>query len=160
MKHMWSEEEIQALLEKQGGSGGSTLDAIVDSKGNKRFVEGEGTPGSSEDFTTRYCKWSLSGTHLMCVLSATLRANEILPAKTLATFTVPDYIGRKILPTWGNSIAILEPYIKDIEGGGGNLVVRVEYANNNITFVLVGLVSAVNTERYFRIQFDLLIDTD
>ena len=163
MKHMWSEEEIQSLIEEQGGSGGSggsTLDNIVDKNGNKRFIEGNGTLESDRDFNSKYCKWSLSGTHLMCVLSASLSANTILGAGTLATFTVPDYIGSKIIPTWGNSITMLEPYIKDSEGAGGTIVVDVNYYRNNITFELVALVSALNKERYFRIQFDMLIDTD
>ena len=164
MKHMWSEEEIQELVAEQvgsGGSGGSTLDDIVDKNGNKRFVEGNGTPFESDaDFNSKYCKWSLSGTHLMCVLSGTLSANTILGAKTLASFTVPDYIGSKIITTWANRITMLEPYIKDSEGAGGTIVVLVNYSSNNITFQLVAQVPAINRERYFRIQFDMLIDSD
>lgn len=143
-----------------GGSGIVTLNDIVDSKGNKRFIEGNGTPGSIDGLTSTYCKWSLSGTHLMCVLSATLSANETLPAEILATFTVPDYIGRKIITTWANHIAILEPYIKGSDGSGGTMPVWVNYSNNNITFELLGMISALSTNRSFRIQFDLLIDSE
>ena len=193
MKHMWSEEEIQDLIEEQVGSGGSsvvanptlngdestldglevdgtkykvggsggtiTLDRIVDSQGNKRFVEENGF-GNSEYLTIKYCKWSLSGTHLMCVLSATLSANTLLPTGTLASFNVPDYIGRKILTTWANHVVMLEPYLKDGEGAGSTIVVLVDYENNSIIFNLIGQVPALNKERYFRIQFDLLIDNE
>ena len=143
-----------------GGSGTITLDDIVDKNGNKRFVEGNGIIESNVEFNSKYCKWSLSGTHLMCVLSASLSANTILPSQTLATFTVPDYIGSKIITTWSNRIIMLEPYIKDSEGAGDTIVVLVNYYNNNITFELVGRVAAINRERYFRIQFDMLIDSE
>lgn len=143
-----------------GGSGTITLDDIVDKNGNKRFVEGNGTLGSIDGLTSTYCKWSLSGTHLMCVLSATLSANKTLPAKILATFIVPDYIGRKIIPTWGNHVEIIEPYIKTNEGSGGTMSVWVDYDNNNIKFNLLAQVASASKDRYFRIQFDLLIDTD
>lgn len=140
--------------------GGATLDDIVDSQGNKRFVEGNGTPTTASGVTTTYCKWSLSGTHLMCVLSATLSANTMLGAQTLATFVVPDYIGRKIFPVWGNHIEVKEPYIKTSDGAGATMSVWIDYANNNITFKLFTNVSAASSERYFRIQFDLLIDSE
>ena len=152
--------EVDGTKYKVGGSGGSTLDDIVDKNGNKRFIEGNGTPGSIDGLTSTYCKWSLSGTHLMCVLSATLGANTKLKGGILATFTVPDYIGRKIIPIWGNHIEIKEPYIKTREGSGPTMSVWVDYYNNNIKFDLLSIVDSANKERYFRIQFDLLIDTD
>ena len=123
-----------------GGSGTITLDDIVDKNGNKRFVEGNGIIESNVEFNSKYCKWSLSGTHLMCVLSASLSANTSLPPQTLATFTVPDYIGSKIITTWSNRITMLEPYIKDSDGAGSTIVVLVNYYNNNITFELLGMV--------------------
>ena len=147
------------LLDEASG-GTNILEDIVDKNGNKRFIEGNGIPESNADFNSKYCKWSLSGTHLMCVLSASLSANTILGAKTLATFTVPEYIGSKIITTWANRITMLEPYIKDSEGAGGTIVVLVNYSNNNITFELVANEPAVNRERYFRIQFDMLIDSE
>lgn len=147
-------------LKKSPAKTDTTLDDIVDSNGNKRFIEGNGIPSQTSGMVTTYCKWSLSGTHLMCVLSATLSANSALSAQTLATFVVPDYIGRKIFPIWGNHIEIKEPYIKTRDGSGGTMSIWVDYANNNITFKLFTNVSATSYERYFRIQFDLLIDSE
>ena len=152
------EYSYRLLDEASGGT--NLLEDIVDKNGNKRFIEGNGTIESNVDFNSKYCKWSLSGTHLMCVLSASLSANTILGSGTLATFTVPDYIGSKIIPTWSNSIVMLEPYIKDSEGAGSTIAVRVNYYSNNITFELVAQAPALNKERYFRIQFDMLIDSE
>ena len=144
----------------EGGSDTITLDDIVDKNGNNRFVEGNGTPANFEGLTSTYCKWSLSGTHLMCVLSATLSVNTRLPSLILATFTIPDYIGRKIITTWGNHVEIKEPYLKTRQGSGATMNVWVDYDNNNIKFNLFSIVEPANKERYFRIQFDMLIDSE
>ena len=60
-------EWIKGLHKGEGA--GLNISTLTDSKGNPRFIEGEGTPMEMEGFTASYCKWSLSGTHLMIVLS-------------------------------------------------------------------------------------------
>ena len=99
MKHMWSEEEIQAFKKD--------ISNLVDSKGNPRFVEGEGTPATIEGFTSTYCKWSLSGTHLMIMLAGTFANASVLPVNTrIATFSIPKFIHDKIYPVWQNNIEV------------------------------------------------------
>ena len=81
--------------------GGATLDDIVDSKGNKRFIEGEGTPATITGMTITYNKWSLSGTHLMLVLAGTFD-NDVSATATLVSFELPEWILNKIVPIGGD----------------------------------------------------------
>ena len=95
MKHMWSEEEIQSFKKD--------ISNLVDSKGNPRFVEGNGTPATIEGFTSTYCKWSLSGTHLMLVLAGNVE-NETTLSGFIVTFALPEYIMNKIYPIFSSEI--------------------------------------------------------
>ena len=153
MKHMWSEEEIQSFKKD--------ISNLVDSKGNPRFIEGNGTPGTIEGFTSTYCKWSLSGTHLMIVLAGSFVNNTVLAANsTIATYPIPKFIYDKIYFVWQNNMEIktINSYADDWSSQGiqfkfqkiGNeTALKIE--TNNITFT---------ANRSFRVQFDLLIDSE
>ena len=150
------------------GGGGATLEDIVDSAGNKRFIEGNGTPLEKEGLTISYCKWSLSGTHLMCVCAGVLALNATInfyASEYLATFTLPSYISEKIYETF-----TLTPY-KIIYSNNTNFVRTDNAANSAVETYLIkdenkihiGLklsFTASATDRPFRTQFDLLIDDD
>ena len=161
MKHMWSEEEIQSLIEEQGGSGGPTLDDIVDKKGNKRFIEGNGTPITRSGLTNTYCKWSLSGTHLMCVIAGNLADGTSFEREdTLASFTVPSYIASKIFSVYKNNIEFRNVSFYGNDGTVQNGAFNIGCENNVIYFKFASMYTASGQERHFRIQFDLLIDSD
>ena len=161
MKHMWSEEEIQSLIEEQGGSGGSTLADIVDSKGNKRFIEGEGTPVSLSGITPTYYKWSLSGTHLMIVYSGEISSGTIIPAgQKLIDFTLPEWILNKILPLTDKGtldFKNIEMFTND-----ESRLSKVEKLIKTNTGLKIENQSSgtINSNYNFRFQFDLLIDSD
>lgn len=144
------------------GGGGATLDDIVDSAGNKRFVEADGTVVTEDSkFTPSYCRWSLSGTHLMCVLAGTVTANVYIGMTvSMANFTLPSYIGSKIFPVYRKA---LENRVIPIHDGNGtvqqSVTFQFQYENNVISFVPQADIH-VTTDGYFRIQFDLLIDSD
>ena len=101
----------QALIEEQGGSGGggesgsSNLSDIVDSKGNKRFIEGNGIADNTK-IDSSYCKWSLSGTHLMIVLAGKYIVNSVRDQTVLAQYDVPSFILDKVYPVWGVNIEL------------------------------------------------------
>ena len=151
MKHMWSEEEIQSFKKD--------ISNLVDSKGNPRFVEGNGTPATITGFTSSYCKWSLSGTHLMLVLAGNFEnAVSVSQGSVLATFAVPEFILNKIVPVIGSNIEYKQSaaYSADYDTQTINFLFRkltnlIITCNSNITFTKA---------RTFRIQFDLLIDAE
>ena len=154
MKHMWSEEEIQALVEEQGGSGGSggsTLDDIVDSKGNKRFIEGEGINSTNPNITTLYNKWSLSGTHLMCVVVFKIGSVNIDKLEIFSKYVLPEFIRNKIITADDGTALVTRVY-----AGANNLRVDVIKVGNELKFLNMGDTYA---NSWYRIQFDLLIDT-
>ena len=139
------------------GGGGATLEDIVDSEGNKRFIEGDGV--SDTDYTEAYyCKWSLSGTHLMCVCAG--KFTGTLPSNTvIASFEFPDYVSDKIVPIASD---VLDIRNFNVYSEYGTLQttdqIWVKLTDKKIQFVQSGTLSGA--DKYFRIQFDLLIDAD
>lgn len=167
-KRMVPEYLVKGLEEayaKTSGGTGSTinlLENIVDSKGNKRFVEGVGKVNPDiSGLTVTYNKWSLSGSHLMFVLAGTLANGvTIQNTKNIVTYdNLPTYIFDKIFPVYNQFI---EP--KDVNA------MASDYTSQEFRTVLSKDVSGINivknqnltltADRNFRIQFDLLIDTD
>ena len=141
-------------------SGKISFENIEDSEGNKRFIEGNGTPATITGVTSAYCKWSLSGSHLMFVYAGTCDDETVLPAEDLVTFELPSWILSKIYPVFDtNKIAIIpvKLYGSDWQTQDANLIV-LKY-QNYIIFYLTSSVT-LNADRSFRIQFDLLIDND
>ena len=144
-----------------GGSGTITLDAIVDKNGNNRFVEGSVTPASITGITINYKKWSLSGSHLMIVLVGTVSSN-LTDYTTLASVTFPAYIQSKIHPL-GKSAQL-------VSVTKGFLIKNTEYIATEYNFNLKKISNefriapeqaiTISGTYNFRIQFDLLIDTD
>ena len=151
MKRMWSEEEIQSFKKD--------ISNLVDSKGNPRFIEGEGTPETIEGFEATYCKWSLSGTHLMLVLAGTY-ANEavISSLQLLCTFDLPDFVMNKITPVAGQLIEYknIIAYASNASSQTQNAFLR-KSANLGIA---TNSALTLTAERNFRIQFDILIDSE
>lgn len=154
MKHMWSEEEIQSFKKD--------ISNLVDSKGNPRFIEGEGTPLTMEGFTSTYCKWSLSGTHLMFVLSATITNTTVIQDSTiLATFSLPEWIINKIYPVWDSNLESKNLVLYASDYTNQSTICRLTKDTNNMKIIKSGGSAVTLTkDRSFRIQFDLLIDSE
>ena len=150
------------LDEESGGSGGSTLDDIVDSKGNKRFIEGNLIVKNKPGLTITYNKWSLSGTHLMLVLcieydtAAIFEVNEIF-----ATVELPNYIINKI-PSGNRIIDTKSPTSYKISNN--KIFANFRYnltRDNNILKITHDSASIDIPEAcYSRLQFDLIIDSE
>lgn len=137
------------------------MNNIVDSQGNKRFVEGDITMNIIEGITQTYGKWSLSGTHLMIVFAGTFENGVSLPVNIdLVSFTLPTWILNKIIPVWGNF------YIEN----KNTPCYADDWSSQSVSMVLrkvgdridIRSTSAVNftAKRNFHIQYDLLIDND
>lgn len=153
-------EELLKYLQNQKENGVNLIQ-LVDSKGNPRFVEGDGEGITQEGVTITYCKWSLSGTHLMCVLAGTVTAGtEIAGSSVLATFTFPNYILNKIYPTQGTLI-----YYFTISFVGTNYQITniQSFCDKTGTAIRIktnGAYSTQTVDKSFRAQVDLLIDNE
>lgn len=151
MKRMWSEEEIQSCKKD--------ISNLVDSKGNPRFVEGEGTPLTQEGFTATYCKWSLSGTHLMLVLAGSVASGTTIPALSImASYNLPAWILDKIVPVTGSIVEYksIAAYASDYSTQTVNSFFR---KSTDVAIAINGAFT-LTANRNFRIQYDLLIDSE
>lgn len=143
----------------------NSFEEIVDKDGHKRFIEGDGEPLVQTGVEIVYCKWSLSGSHLMFVLAGTIEDETVLAdGTTLATYTLPKWIFDKIYPVWND--AWLE--FRNIETIATNwdvenLPVAIQKSSlpNKIKLMKAGGASFIATQTgSFRYQFDLLIDDE
>lgn len=140
--------------------GGATLEDIVDSAGNKRFIEGEGTTLVREGFDPTYCKWSLSGTHLMCVLAGSCLAGTPFYANNvLATFELPNYVSDKIYTIWSDNLELRTVKFMSQNGTAQELNFFIKKDGNKLKIQNVGTQKDVTYDSNFRIQVDLLIDS-
>ena len=170
MKHMWSEEELQALIEEQGGSGGgsggSTLNDIVDSKGNKRFIEGNGI-ASTEDvagMTASSTKWVLNGSDLIIEFAGSF-SQDVIGQTQLAIYEMPEWIANKITPLAEVSgMGIVSPLSYNVATTDNSLDVKVMLlkVQNYLSFALITnlSVSIFNGQpAFFRFICHLTIDS-
>ena len=141
------------------------LEGILDKDGHARFIEGDGTSTTQEGLTVSYCKWSLSGSHLMLVFAGALDANYVLTDnQTTALFALPEWIMNKIFPVAGyNTIEI-----KDVNVFNSSSIsiaytekLAIQKLSNGIgIFIPQRAQTAPAYQTTFRAQFDLLIDND
>lgn len=137
------------------------MENIVDSQGNKRFIESDIEIETITNVTKLYGKVSLSGTHLMIVLAINIANGGTIANNTdIALINLPDYIKDKITPLWTTN-AIENKSVTfwgndwTSQSGSCALIKTTDglkiVATNNIT---------ATASRNARIQFDLLIDAD
>lgn len=140
-----------------GGSSTPLLDDIVDSEGNKRFVEGNGIVNTTY-IDGSYCKWSLSGTHLMCVLAGKYKLGSTPNETLLASYTIPSYISDKIYPVWSDIIEMKAVSARLSGGTGYEDYMTFRIVNGELQIKQQAVFTT--KDAYFRVQFDLLIDTE
>ena len=142
----------------QNGNNPFLVQNLKDSNNKNRFIEGNGTPSEITGFTSTYCKWSLSGSHLMCVLAGTFADESSLNNSALALFPLPSWILDKIFPVWSSYVEGKTVKIYNNDWSSQNLDIAFEKTSNGILFQQTGGVLTMTKERNFRISFDLLID--
>lgn len=150
-----SQKSIAGEMEKP-----TLMANIVDSHGNKRFVEGNMSTPTNENITLDYGKWSLSGTHLMIVASITIAPNTSLKyVNVCGTLNIPSYILNKVVPIMSNKVDF-----KKFQSYVGALIsdsLAFNLAKDSSKLFIEGYdLTAGETEKVLRIQFDLLIDSE
>lgn len=145
------------------------LENIKDASGNLRFVEGSGNLREEiEGVTITYTRWSLSGTHLMCVIAGSVLNETILDSshRIIVDFdNIPNWIFNKLFPMgsqyniydiktitlWKNDFTSAQEFRFTIAG---------DSANNRLTIGQQSNVTIATANKNFRVQFDLLIDNE
>ena len=140
--------------------GNGIYEGILDQGGHARFVEGDGEPETITGFTSTYCKWSLSGSHLMLVLAGTFANGTTLGNEVLAIYRLPEWIRNKIYPVFRSSfIEVKDTKIYADDLGYVDVSIYLEKTVSGVQIVNKDSES-ISTDRHFRFQFDLLIDND
>ena len=138
------------------------LESLKDKNGHNRFIEGAMQEISSPVVTLSYKKWSLSGTHIMFVIAGTCENASVITANTILAYVpnLPTWVINKIFPVW--NIEYLEKknilLIAD-DGTTQELGVYLRKAYDTI-YIYSDAAVTLTANRAFRMQFDLLIDTD
>lgn len=151
-------------LEVIGDTSGIKIEDLVDSAGNKRFIEGNVTLESGGSAITKtYGKWSLSGTHLLIVLAGTIPAESVLAdGSTIARVDLPSWIVNKIYPTSG--IVVTSKKVTFFKTGvpwvNEEKMFSLSKYNNGISIGNPFGAQTITNDSSFRIQFDLLIDVN
>ena len=155
-------EWIKGLNKGEGAS--LNITTLTDSNGNPRFIEGNGVPMELEGFTSTYCKWSLSGTHLMFVLAGSIANTTVVPSsKIVAYFDIPEFVFQKIYPVWRNKY-LESTAFKLFADDWTSQNISIHFYKSDNTPGRMGFENAsavtLTADRKFRIQFDLLIDSE
>ena len=143
------------------------FEGILDKDGHARFVEGAITPHSDmAGLTSKYAKWSLSGTHLMLVIAL---SNETENAINTTTFDevfsveLPEWIQAKIYPLNEEFTTVTIASFQAFNDTMSTVTTGVKtylYKNQN-------KLECKTLDNYswgagysFRLQFDLIIDNE
>lgn len=154
---------ITGNLDVAGDINGVKIESIKDENGHNRFIEFAGVPMVNAGFTASYCRCSLSGTHLMFVLAGSFDNGAEVARQKWASVSLPSWITSKIFPVFASSrisVQLINLYGDDWtqETTKPNIVLTINGSN----LEMENVSNAFNTSkaRYFRIQFDLLIDAE
>lgn len=153
---------VSGDLELGETSEAKIFENIVDAQGHKRFIEGDGTPSAKEGVTTSYCKWSLSGTHLMMVTCVTVANDTVLnAADSFGYYALPEWILDKIIPVFAtNYIEVRSAQLRDDSWTSQNVTVGLYKGPSGISIIVTGSGLTLTSNKTMRLQFDLLIDNE
>lgn len=168
MRRMLTEEEILQIKQNADDitdikENMNIMENIVDGEGHHRFVEWTGAAVSSIGTTASYCKASLSGSHLMFVLAGKIDDETVLGTDSIVyEFAIPEWILDKIYPITEGSGRIEIKTVKAVDelySTEQSIEFGLFKEPSSITIFNHGSFTAT-ADRYFRIQFDLLIDNE
>ena len=141
------------------------LEGILDAEGHNRFIEGEGVTRVISGVTPQYNKWSLSGSHLMIVLAFKLDANATLVNyDILEDIDIPEWISNKIFALGDGSTGWIEvkdtkPYTNEgVPTGDPKTFILTKTSGGDLRVYYISANFTPDADRYFRVQFDLVID--
>ena len=163
MKRMYSEEELLEIIPK----GVSTLDDIVDSKGNKRFIEGNGIAYTDDvvGMTASSTKWVLNGEDLILEFAGSF-SQDVTGQTQLAMYEMPEWISNKI-----NTLAevsgmgIVSPLSFNVATTEKSVDIKVVLLKlqNYLSFALIDNLSTSifnGIPAFFRLTCHLIIDNE
>ena len=142
--------------------GNGIFEGIKDAQGHNRFIEGEIELHATQDETTLlYGRYSLSGSHIMFVIAGQIPTGNVLKQGFIANIELPEWILNKIVNVYPQDGAIEYKQLALLDTAGVNAVyqkVSIGKSSNKVYIWNFTTSSTVSVDKYFRLQFDLLID--
>ena len=141
------------------------FEEITDKDGHARFIEGDIQEGGlPEGVSKLYGKWTLSGSHLLIVISYSLtNAVELSAFSDFGRLVnLPSWIFDKITPLFANSI-VLQEVVNAFDNTANvqqlNMRMYKNIDSSTITLTNISTLTLSSTKS-FRWQIDLLIDNE
>ena len=149
--------EVDGTKYKVGG-GTITLENIVDSKGNNRFINNYGIWSAVPGMQGLQARWSLNGYNLMFEALGTFQTS-VDPDTNIVKFKLPNWILNKIIAPVGNVVDILK---FDIVSQAGQISSPTLYIIKNNEAIAFNAAEGVTlTEpQVFIIRYNLIIDSE
>lgn len=153
----WDIKTAKILLTKEV----QDFENITDSKGHKRFIEGDITISEISGVTKTYGKWALSGSHLIIVLVLSIAdVTSIADNTTLCAIDVPQWIKDKIVPVVGGTVAFNVDYAYASDYTNQQLHSRLVKPNGSVLQIRNDDAWSLTKNRTIRTVYDLLIDNE
>ncbi|MDV3429656.1 MAG: hypothetical protein LIR50_22110 [Bacillota bacterium] len=143
-------------------NGHLTFENIYDKDGHKRFEDwdlAEAKVPTGVNIT--YAKASLSGTHIMFVFAGTIENGTVLDysERIILRANIPQWIQDKLYPLYSSILEVKTSKAYNSNGSTSqdmNFVITKDTSWLN----LMTLPFTANDDRFFRIQFDYIIDNE
>ena len=158
---MYSKPQLLEAVEQESKINGiKVFEDIKDKDGHNRFIEANITGNTITGITWEYCKWSLSGSHLMTVVSGTIDNATTVADGVLCEIDLPQWIKDKIFPIYSTIVVGKTISVFNADDGTSQTfsVFLRKLSNGKVQITNYSLTTT--KERVFRIDFDLLIDND
>ena len=134
------------------------IEALVDNKGNIRFIEIDGTPGEKEGMQIYYGKCVLNGNNLIFEISGAF-TKKMSADFTLYKFTLPEWISQRVPLGFANIVDLTNYNLISTEGSVESSLYTIYKEENVLKF---WQAQPVNLEgiRIFKIRYNIIIDNE
>lgn len=130
--------------------------SLFDSKGNFRFIAGEGTPANVSGMTIISSKWALNGNNLLFEILGTFSKN--LSGNTdLCTFKLPEWIVSNIITPYLNLVDFIRFDAVYTDKAPATGFMQIYKSEDTVTFKNQDNVT-IDALTVFKIRYNTIID--
>lgn len=128
---------------------------IVDSNGNKRFINGYGIWSAVSGMQGESARWSLNGYNLMF---EALGSFSLEASGTIVSFKLPKWILNKIIAPFQDVVDMITFKIVGALGDSSDIPLIISKTTNDKIAFRITNVMTITEPKIFRIHYNLIID--
>ena len=133
--------------------------SLFDSKGNFRFIAGNGNSRDITGMTIASNKWALNGNNLLFEILGSFRGS-LSGFDVLSTFTLPEWVVNKIVTPVRNVVDIINcEMISATDASSIYTKLQVTKDGNTLYFTNVTNIN-INDLSIFKIRYNIIIDNE